>query len=125
MKRLLVVGMMMVALLALHWEHAVAQNPDRFADRRARHQDSGDREDKDSKKDEALFPNATREDPEIRLSRSEQRTIQKILDLSQGEPEQQAEAQKMGEELLANRSEERRVGKECVSTCRSRVWPYH
>src|SRR3546814_13528257 len=25
----------------------------------------------------------------------------------------------------ANRSEERRVGKECVSTCRSRWWPYH
>src|SRR3546814_13552291 len=24
-----------------------------------------------------------------------------------------------------NRSEERRVGKECVSTCRSRWWPYH
>ena len=24
-----------------------------------------------------------------------------------------------------NRSEERRVGKECVSTCRSRGWPYH
>src|SRR3546814_14606334 len=23
------------------------------------------------------------------------------------------------------RSEERRVGKECVSTCRSRCWPYH
>src|SRR3546814_15256978 len=23
-----------------------------------------------------------------------------------------------------NRSEERRVGKECVSTCRSRWWPY-
>src|SRR3546814_17856216 len=23
------------------------------------------------------------------------------------------------------RSEERRVGKECVSTCRSRGWPYH
>src|SRR3546814_15706127 len=23
------------------------------------------------------------------------------------------------------RSEERRVGKECVSTCRSRWWPYH
>src|SRR3546814_17521804 len=23
------------------------------------------------------------------------------------------------------RSEERRVGKECVSTCRSRLWPYH
>src|SRR3546814_2985318 len=27
-----------------------------------------------------------------------------------------------GEDL---RSEERRVGKECVSTCRSRCWPYH
>src|SRR3546814_19081418 len=25
----------------------------------------------------------------------------------------------------ALRSEERRVGKECVSTCRSRWWPYH
>src|SRR3546814_17554157 len=27
--------------------------------------------------------------------------------------------------LLADRSEERRVGKECVSTCRSRWSPYH
>src|SRR3546814_11763771 len=26
--------------------------------------------------------------------------------------------------LTASRSEERRVGKECVSTCRSRWWPY-
>src|SRR3546814_2700006 len=26
---------------------------------------------------------------------------------------------------LSGRSEERRVGKECVSTCRSRWWPYH
>src|SRR3546814_18374241 len=25
----------------------------------------------------------------------------------------------------AHRSEERRVGQECVSTCRSRWWPYH
>src|SRR3546814_15095270 len=25
----------------------------------------------------------------------------------------------------SKRSEERRVGKECVSTCRSRWWPYH
>src|SRR3546814_7567852 len=25
----------------------------------------------------------------------------------------------------SGRSEERRVGKECVSTCRSRWWPYH
>src|SRR3546814_19683634 len=27
--------------------------------------------------------------------------------------------------LYAVRSEERRVGKECVSTCRSGWWPYH
>src|SRR3546814_13538909 len=27
--------------------------------------------------------------------------------------------------ILVNRSEESRVGKECVSTCRSRGWPYH
>src|SRR3546814_21042913 len=26
---------------------------------------------------------------------------------------------------VVERSEERRVGKECVSTCRSRWWPYH
>src|SRR3546814_19407652 len=26
---------------------------------------------------------------------------------------------------ITQRSEERRVGKECVSTCRSRWWPYH
>src|SRR3546814_2676412 len=29
------------------------------------------------------------------------------------------------EHRIANRSEERRVGKECVSTCRSRWSPYH
>src|SRR3546814_16550992 len=28
-------------------------------------------------------------------------------------------------EILQDRSEERRVGKECVSTCRSRWSPYH
>src|SRR3546814_19440490 len=27
--------------------------------------------------------------------------------------------------IAAQRSEERRVGKECVSTCRSRWWPYN
>src|SRR3546814_13411764 len=27
--------------------------------------------------------------------------------------------------MWVSRSEERRVGKECVSTCRSRWWPYH
>src|SRR3546814_16922591 len=31
----------------------------------------------------------------------------------------------LGMTLNQGRSEERRVGKECVSTCRSRWWPYH
>src|SRR3546814_982871 len=31
----------------------------------------------------------------------------------------------VGERLRIERSEERRVGKECVSTCRSRWSPYH
>src|SRR3546814_14840127 len=31
----------------------------------------------------------------------------------------------LGVELVSDRSEERRVGKECVSTCRSRLSPYH
>src|SRR3546814_8623504 len=32
---------------------------------------------------------------------------------------------KLRDGLRSNRSEERRVGKECVSTCRSRWSPYH
>src|SRR3546814_13765035 len=28
-------------------------------------------------------------------------------------------------QIGSQRSEERRVGKECVSTCRTRWWPYH
>src|SRR3546814_4197552 len=31
----------------------------------------------------------------------------------------------MADQLISRRSEERRVGKECVSTCRSRWSPYH
>src|SRR3546814_4421557 len=31
----------------------------------------------------------------------------------------------LSKEVLERRSEERRVGKECVSTCRSRWSPYH
>src|SRR3546814_13908933 len=45
-----------------------------------------------------------------------------------GEFEQHAfDEQRLRSELerVGNRSEERRVGKECVSTCRSRWSPYH
>src|SRR3546814_14769172 len=37
----------------------------------------------------------------------------------------QAALHKAYEDKLLRRSEERRVGKECVSTCRSRWSPYH
>src|SRR3546814_18990983 len=34
-------------------------------------------------------------------------------------------AKRLGADVINMRSEERRVGKECVSTCRSRWSPYH
>src|SRR3546814_17451608 len=40
-------------------------------------------------------------------------------------PLQRFQAPDRSKELHAIRSEERRVGKECVSTCRSRWSPYH
>src|SRR3546814_3254861 len=50
-----------------------------------------------------------------------------VLDRDQAQAAAQARAQ-VGALLalaVAVRSEERRVGKECVSTCRSRWWTYH
>src|SRR3546814_14757188 len=40
-----------------------------------------------------------------------------VADDARGDPD--------GRVFHAHRSEERRVGKECVRTCRSRWWPYH
>jgi len=82
-----------------------AQDTDGSRDRRGGTDDSNARKRGNKKKDakaQPLFPLATREDPKIRLSSRDQRSIQKILDLSQGEPDEQAKAQTMGEELLAN-----------------------
>src|SRR3546814_5300601 len=42
-----------------------------------------------------------------------------------GNPERGREENPRGACWLRRRSEERRVGKECVSTCRSRWYPYH
>src|SRR3546814_18082139 len=39
--------------------------------------------------------------------------------------EAKALAERKMAEVSVRRSEERRVGKACVSTCRSRWWPYH
>src|SRR3546814_13145978 len=45
--------------------------------------------------------------------------------VSQSQSELQAALVSQDEKRLTVRSEERRVGKECVSTCRSRWSPYH
>src|SRR3546814_2119881 len=47
------------------------------------------------------------------------------LDYSPANHQQMTDIRKAKVDGIANRSEERRVGKECVSTCRSRWSPYH
>src|SRR3546814_11831589 len=42
-----------------------------------------------------------------------------------GAGDQAAQVKTVDDRVLEQRSEERRVGKECVSTCRSRWSPYH
>src|SRR3546814_20592793 len=42
-----------------------------------------------------------------------------------GDEHQSIYAFRGAQDAMASRSEERRVGKECVSTCRSRWSPYH
>src|SRR3546814_13668829 len=51
------------------------------------------------------------------------RVLQGVLGRSAVVRGRRAALELLGRELL--RSEERRVGKECVSTCRSWWWPYH
>lgn len=104
MTRFVVLLLLVISLLASPWAPAVAQDSSNDRDRRGKSDDGGSRK-RGSKADEKaqpLFPLATREDPKIRLSSRDQRSVQKMLDLSQGEPEEQAKAQTMGEELLAN-----------------------
>src|SRR3546814_19630108 len=52
-----------------------------------------------------------------------------VIDLATGENgllvQRLADQCKSIDAAFAKRSEERRVGKGCVSTCRSRWWPYH
>ncbi|MDP1698176.1 MAG: tetratricopeptide repeat protein [Xanthomonadaceae bacterium] len=105
MMRFVVLMLFTVTLLATSWAPAVAQDTDSSQSGRSKYEDRGVRKNKSQDKEEKaqpLFPLATREDPTIRLSSRDQRKIQKLLDLSQGESEQQAEAQAMGEDMLAN-----------------------
>src|SRR3546814_1114279 len=52
------------------------------------------------------------------------RQAQTPLEIHQGDPVRN-EINHIAKAFFAERSEERRVGKECVSTCRSRWSPYH
>src|SRR3546814_13925780 len=49
--------------------------------------------------------------------------LKAVLEKTLGVPLFQEQAMKVA--IEGARSEERRVGKECVSKCRSRWWPYH
>src|SRR3546814_20767933 len=57
----------------------------------------------------------------IDLSNEAQRKMQLVIALPAGA----LDASHDGKQGFSDRSEERRVGKECVSTCRSRWSPYH
>src|SRR3546814_15286466 len=52
-------------------------------------------------------------------------TLHAVQQLAHGLPRTIVETAGTAMMLRAERSEERRVGKECVSTCRSRWSPYH
>src|SRR3546814_6788808 len=56
-----------------------------------------------------------------KLTHTDKRRIQKAYNYLK----KQAEVRKWIKRVTGIRSEERRVGKECVSTCRSRWSPYH
>jgi tetratricopeptide (TPR) repeat protein len=73
------------------------RNDSRFGGRRAERSST-----RKAEKVEAMFPLATREDPKSRVSDRDQRTIQKILDLSQGTDEEQQKALEEGDKYLAN-----------------------
>src|SRR3546814_15499622 len=49
----------------------------------------------------------------------------KFMDAGSDAPIAQDALQRIARIYSIERSEERRVGKECVRTCRSRWWPYH
>src|SRR3546814_12322740 len=71
--------------------------------------------------DHGLFPEVVHQD-EDREQEAERRQLP-AAELPPGERHQQDEPRPGHAEQ--ERSEERRVGKECVSTCRSRWSPYH
>src|SRR3546814_7443314 len=77
-------------------------------------------------------------DPQAGLNAQKQnRPIRQIVDVQYAFGQRDATCAKYGLDLVngsqnaagvgffAERSEERRVGNECVSTCRSRWWPYN
>src|SRR3546814_16398336 len=70
---------------------------------------------------------------DLQVQHPRQRQVRQVLPLARGEPEvllavellAEHALRRFGHRVSPGRSEERRVGKECVSTCRSRWAPYH
>src|SRR3546814_20006105 len=80
------------------------------------------------------FPEALREDQRVpddlaelgELAKTPEANIIKLPNISASVPQLKTAIKELQAQGFAlPRSEERRVGKECVSTCRSRWSPYH
>src|SRR3546814_19091337 len=63
--------------------------------------------------------------PWLRQGSATERGAVSWIDGRAPEPDQRLERSHSCDGAVSDRSEERRVGKECVSTFRSRWWPYH
>src|SRR3546814_3041238 len=108
-----------------------AQSASEAFNRKGPKADRKAKEDKAQPKAEAKYPEATREEPEAKASAKLSKDLKKIFDAY--EADDAASVVPLADEMIANekandyersiRSEERRVGKECVSTCRARWSP--
>src|SRR3546814_14565259 len=106
--------------------HESATPPTRGGAERARHPDGADKPHKPAHKANTPLKPATyyRADPE---SLRQKNNLGRMLKQSYASLNRMIDENVMPLGLTAMqwRSEERRVGKECVSTCRSRWSPYH
>src|SRR3546814_15208772 len=81
-----------------------------------------------STRTDTLFPYTTlfRSRRKVRLHMARKSLLSAAIERPQAEANENTIPQPVADAVRAEaRSEERRVGKECVSTCRSRCSPYH
>jgi len=113
MRRIHSIVLLMAGLLMLATTPSFAQSDDDSGTTRSERNERGNRSNfgrsetrqsgsKKAAATEALFPLATRAEPTARASSRDQRTFQKIMDLSQGTDEEQDKAIEEGTKYLAN-----------------------